>query len=240
MHLKTSMVGVGLALAMGVVGFAHGAEPSPPQAPAKTVTKADAAPSESANVDALMKKLAAMPGLYGRFTEEKTIALLAVPLVNHGTVHYHPPGRLLRSTDKPHKSQVLLVDDGIWLREGAAKPERVDLGGHPAARSFVGSFRSLLAGDRKALSEHFELRLRLDEGEGEGDKANSWTLELHPRTKGMTKIVTKIIVRGHDEIIERLIIHEASGDVSNTRFFDVDATRRYSEEEAARLFQHPG
>jgi hypothetical protein len=209
---------------VGVLPPAHGAAPDTPASEVAPAT-------EDARIDALMARLGAMPGVYARFTEEKTIGLLAKPLVNHGTLHYMPPGRLLRTIDEPFRSQVLLLEDAIWLHEGGAS-ERIDLGAHPAARSFVGSFRSLLAGDREALAQHFELSLQT----GDGD---AWTLELRPRTKDMARIVTKMRVSGRGELVDRLVIEEASGDVSDTRFFDIDPRRQYSAEAAAKLFQPP-
>jgi hypothetical protein len=215
---------------VGLLASAHAAEPVAP-ASAAAPASAGAPATEDARIDALMARLQAMPGVYARFTEEKTIGLLAKPLVNHGTLHYMPPGRLLRTIDEPFRSQVLLVEGSIWLREGGAS-ERIDLGAHPAARSFVGSFRSLLAGDREALAQHFELGLQT----GHDD---TWVLELRPRTKDMARIVTKMRVSGRGELVDRLVIEEASGDVSDTRFFDVDPRRQYSAEAAAQLFQPP-
>lgn len=189
------------------------------------------APTHGGDVDALMERLRSIPGLQARFTETKTIGLLAVPLVNEGTLYFDPPGRLLRVVDKPHPGRVLLVGDSVWLREDG-RSEHIDLGAHPTARSFVGSFGSLLAGDRAALDRHFELTLR----NGDDD---TWTLDLRPRTEAMARIVTKMRVSGHREIVDRLVVVEASGDVSDTRFHDVNARRRYTDDEAARLFQPP-
>jgi hypothetical protein len=210
---------VGLA-SVGALGPVQAADPLPP-----------ARARDGDDIDVLMARLHAMPGLYARFTESKSIGLLAVPLINEGTIHYAPPGRLLRTIETPHRTQVLLVEDEIWLREGGAS-EHIDLAAHPAVRSFVSSFRSLLAGDREALARHFELELQTGDDE-------SWTLQLRPRTKAMARIVVMMRVSGHREILERLVIKEASGDVSDTRFVAVDPERRYSDDEAARLFK-PG
>lgn len=215
---------------VGLLPLAQAAEPSTPAPTA--VEDASSAETQSDGIDALMARLGAMPGVYARFTEEKTIGLLAKPLVNHGTLYYMPPGKLLRTVDTPYRSQVLLLDDAIWLREGGGS-ERIDLGTQPAARSFVGSFRSLLAGDREALAEHFELSLHKNEAD------ETWTLELRPRTKGMARIVTKMRISGRGEVVTRLVIEEASGDVSDTRFFEVDSRRQYPADEAERLFKPP-
>lgn len=224
-----SMGSLVLVAGVGVLPLAHAAEPLAGGGAGEGA--AQAAASEGDHIDALMARLGAMPGVYARFTEEKTIGLLAKPLVNHGTLHYMPPGKLLRTVDAPYHSQVLLLGDAIHLREGT-RSERIDLSTQPAARSFVGSFRSLLAGDRAALAEHFELALE----QGADD---TWTLELRPLTQGMVRIVTKMRISGRGEIVTRLVIEEASGDVSDTRFFEVDPRRQYAADEAERLFRPP-
>lgn len=217
-----------LALFPGVEGIAHGAvkvaQVETAQVDAEDPPKAD-------TIDALMTKLAAMPGLYARFKESKTIGLLAAPIINTGTIRYHPPGRLLRTIETPHHSSVLLVGTDVWMKDSGGH-EHVDLSAHPTVRSFVGSFRSLLAGDRKALSAAFVLTLQTSEG-------GRWTLELKPRTEAMERIVKRMEVHGHDEVVERLVIEESTGDVSDTRFFDVDAKRTYSAEDVAKHFTPP-
>ncbi len=179
-------------------------------------------------VDDLMARLRTMPGLFARFEERKTIALLAAPLVNHGHVRFHPPGLLRRTIEKPSPSSVLLRENDIWLDE-RGKTEHIDLQAHPAARSFVGSFRALLAGDRAALDSHFVLSLEVDE-------EAVWTLDLTPRTEGMKKIVTKMSIRGKGDALHQLRIEEATGDVSDTRFFDVDTRHTHSAEDVERYF----
>ncbi|MCX4247044.1 LolA family protein [Paraliomyxa miuraensis] len=229
MHSKSWSMGALLIAGLGLLPLADAAEPPTPAEVAAPATERD-------DIDALMARLGAMPGVYARFTEEKTIGLLAKPLVNHGTLHYMPPGKLLRTVETPYKSQVLLVGDAIFLSDGPHS-ERIDLGTQPAARSFVGSFRSLLAGDRQALAEHFELSL------GTKDAAvgldGEWTLELRPRTQGMARIVTKMRISGRGEVVTRLLIEEASGDVSDTKFFEVDPRREYPADVAAKLFRPP-
>lgn len=200
------------------------------------VAAQEAAPVAQADspqtVEDLLERLRKMPGLSARFEERKTIALLAAPLVNKGHVRFHPGGGyLLRTVEQPTASAVLLHGDDIWLSEGG-KSEHIDLHAHPAARSFAGSFRSLLAADRAALEAHFQLSLTVD-------AEQVWTLQLSPRTDAMKKIVTKMLIRGKADKLEQLVIEEASGDVSDTRFFDVDTQYAHSAEEVARYFAIP-
>ncbi|MGH1346092.1 MAG: LolA family protein [Nannocystales bacterium] len=226
--LPLRVVGVGLALlATGTAAQAQVHAGPQPDAPAEAAPNSDAPQT----VDELMQRLRTMPGLFARFEERKTIALLAVPLVNHGFVRFHPPGQLLRAVEKPHPSSVVLRKDDIWLAENG-KTEHIDLHAHPAARSFVGSFRALLAGDRAALDAHFILSLNTD-------AQGVWTLELAPRSEGMKKIVIKMSIRGKGDQLQQLRIEEASGDVSDTRFFDVDTRHKHSAQDVERYFAVP-
>lgn len=221
---RTVLTATTLAL-LGGSSLVYGA-PEPVAAPAvpEKTPEADA-------IDGLMAKLAAMPGLYARFKETKTIGLLAAPIINTGTLRYHPPGHLLRAVEAPYPSSVLLTGTDVWMQDGGGH-ERVDLSAHPTVRSFVGSFRQLLAGDRKALADSFRLSLTTAEG-------GRWTLELQPRTEAMARIVKRIEVSGHNELVERLLIEESTGDVSDTRFFDVDTKRTYAAEDVAQHFTPP-
>ncbi len=217
-------VGVGLLLIVPPSAYAEGTAPA--EAPeAKPVSDAPQ------TVDELMQRLRTMPGLFARFEERKSIALLAAPLIDHGYLRFHPPGKLLRAVEQPHPSSVVLRDEDIWLAEHGAT-EHIDLHAHPAARSFVGSFRALLAGDRAALDAHFVLSLKTDTD-------GSWTLELAPRTEGMKKIVIKMSIQGRGDQLEQLRIEEATGDVSVTRFFDVDTRHKHSAQDVERYFAVP-
>lgn len=215
-----------LCFAPALSGVARGATEPAAAAPAV----APATP-ETDTIDTLMAKLAAMPGLYARFKESKTIGLLAAPIVNTGTIRYHPPGQLLRSVEAPHPSSVLLTGNDVWMKDGGGQ-EHVDLSAHPTVRSFVGSFRSLLAGDRAALSKTFVLSL-------ETGTEGRWTLKLKPRTEAMARIVKRMEVSGHDEVVDRMVIEESTGDVSDTQFFAVDAKHTYDEHDVAKHFTPP-
>ena len=46
-------------------------------------------------VETLLAEFSHMPGLEARFREEKRIALLVLPLVSEGTIHFAPPARLV-------------------------------------------------------------------------------------------------------------------------------------------------
>lgn len=209
------VLGLVLVMASAVVPFA----PMPVNA---------AEPALSTALDARLRELAAMPGLFARYEETKHIALLAEPLVSKGEIYYAPRAGLLRRVIAPHRTEVLLLEREVWLSEGG-KHERIDLGVDPTVAAFVGSFRALLRGDRALLEQHFQLSLH----EGEG----GWELVLKPRTDKMARIVTELRLRGRGLVLEQCTIVEATGDVAEMRFHDVDPTRTWPSE--MPLFRPP-
>jgi len=172
-----------------------------------------------------------MPGMEARFREEKRMSLLAAPLVSEGTLHYAPPGRLVRHTTKPAPSTVLV--DGGMVRFGDARgSETLQIEGNPVARLFVDSFLKILAGDRAALEALFAMELKA----GAGDV---WELRLRPKVDPMPKMIERIELSGRGLVVASMRIVETGGDETVTAFTDVDAARRYDEAESARVFRLP-
>ena len=122
---------------------------------------AQAAPAAARTNDdeltTLLARFAKSPGIFARFREEKHIAMLQAPLVNEGTIHFAPPGRLARHTTRPIASTLLIADNHVQFSDGT-NGDSVDLGTNPVARAFVESFVMLLAGDRAGLERYFTLR----------------------------------------------------------------------------------
>src|SRR6185369_10778094 len=101
-------------------------------------------------------RFAKSPGLYARYREEKHMAMLEAPLVNEGTIHFVPPSRLARHTERPIESTLII--DGNRLQFGDAEGKQtMDLGANPVARLFVDSFVMLLAGNRAGLEKMFAI-----------------------------------------------------------------------------------
>jgi len=248
--LSRSLIAVVVACAWGVpVPQAVAANPakhaaaqgtSVPQPPAKQPDKGDAA---SAALDDLLARFAKAPGIFARFREEKHLALLDAPLVNEGTIHFAPPARLARHTERPLASTVLI--DGGQLKFGDAEGHQsLDLGANPVARAFVDSFLLLLAGDKAGLERQFTMRfdqgVHKVSGPSKATDGSAWKLTLVPRQAPMNKIMKELSLRGQGLVIEEMEMHETSGDWSRTLFSDVDVKHVYSPAEQGRVFRIPG
>jgi hypothetical protein len=185
------------------------------------------APTAAGDLDALMKQLAALPGLETKFTEQKHITLLAAPLSSEGVLRFSPPAMLSRETTKPVTSRVVIVKDRLFFDDGKNSQE-VDVGNNPIVRAFVNSFVLLLAGDRKGLEELFEMKLKSGE---------PWELELVPRKEPISKIIKRMLVQGRGVKLMKLIVEESSGDRTETTFVDVNTERSFSDAEKQKYFR---
>jgi outer membrane lipoprotein-sorting protein len=184
----------------------------------------------SADLDALLASLAAVPGVSARFREEKQIALLDAPLISEGTLHFAPPDRLAREQTQPERSRVVLAGTTMWIATDL-EAQRIDLVSQPLVGAVVASFRALLAGDRAALASLYEIALTRD--------GEAWTVVLAPRDTALRRAIERVEIRGRSAVVEALRVQDASGDTTTLRFHDVDTTRRFSPAELDALFRMP-
>jgi outer membrane lipoprotein-sorting protein len=205
-----------------------------PQPAAKAAPKGGAAPAgadAAVDLDSLLARFAKSPGLYARYREEKHMAMLDAPLVNEGTIHFAPPGKLARHTERPIASTLLI--DGNRLQFGDAEGKQsMDLATNPVARLFVDSFVMLLAGNRAGLEKYFGIHFA---AAGHG----AWQLSLTPKVAPMDKVIKELSLRGQGLIIREMEMRESSGDWTRTTFSDVDVNHTYSAAEEARVFRMP-
>ena len=234
-------------LVLGVI-FLTG--PSAAAAPVSSPASGHAAGATDAELSALLARFAKAPGIYAKFREEKHLAMLQAPLVNEGTIHYAPPGRLARHTVRPIASSILIEGGQLQLGDADGR-QTMELGTNPVARLFVDSFMLLLAGDRAGLERYFAMRftpaprqtaMAARPAAASVEAAPSsvgWRLALLPRVSPMNKVLTEIALRGDGLAIHEMEVRETNGDWTRTVFSDVDVNHRYTSAEAARVFRMP-
>jgi len=186
-----------------------------------------AVPSGPLTLEAMMQRMASTPGVRAEFREEKHLALLDAPLVSEGTLYFVPPSRMARITSRPGKT-VLVIDGGRMSYTDATGASQVDLAGSRVARSMVENFVVLFGGDLAALRERYRIDF-----EAEGMR---WQMRLMPKAAPLSQFIASIEMRGVGPALEEMVIHEADGDLTTTRFRRVETDRRFTPEELARLF----
>jgi hypothetical protein len=137
---------------------------------------------------------------------------------------------------EPVESSLLLRGDALTL--GSARGARtIDLEAHPVVRSFVDSFRLLLAGDIEALRAIYRVQFKTAEAAGAAQRR--WEIRLEPLLAPVQRAIAWIRLSGRDRVLLELEVHEVNGDVTLTRFSAVDAERHFSDRELEDLFRPP-
>lgn len=222
------------ALALALVALSSHGAAQPRRAPRRPVAPPVVAAPVAAPVtlDALLRRFAAVPGLSARFREEKRVQLLAAPLVSEGTLDYAPPSRLVRHTTSPAPATVLI--EGSQLRFGDGRgAQSIDMNATPLVRQFVDSFLALVAGDRAALDRSYDMDFRVPDAQ----RPDAWELTLRPRVAAIQRVFRDIRLQGNGVVLAAMTLRETSGDETATTFTAVDAARRYTADEALRVFR---
>jgi len=196
-----------------------GATAPPPEAP-------------RADLDALLGRFSAMPGLYAEFREEKHLDLLEVPLVNTGTLHY-ADGAFARHVRSPSPSSLVVMKGRLAFADATGR-EELDLRRNPVAALFVESFTKILAGDRVALEAMYAMQLHASGENAAGEPG--WKLDLVPRVAPLDEVVVRVEVAGHGIMLESMRVLEVGGDETITTFSAVDTNHRYSASRRREIF----
>jgi len=176
----------------------------------------------------LLAEFKKSPGIEAKFEEEKKIALLAAPLKSSGRIYFHPPESLARVVEKPRASHLVMTGKKIIMKDKSGRKE-VDLSDKPALRGLVTSLLHVLSGEEKKLLKDFSVAMK-------GDKNTGWSLSLVPKNASLKKMIRSFELKGVGIVLNELRVKEASGDVSVTRFSEVNTKRRFKRQDIARYF----
>ena len=177
-----------------------------------------------------LAELRKSPGIYARFTEKKTMALLAAPLVSEGELFYAAPNLLARSTRKPEATVVVLDGEQLRVYDGRAW-QVIDMAGKPLVRQFAQSFVGILRGDFAQLTAQY----RLDWRPATAQQVQ-WQLTLWPKQPPLAKLIARLELVGRGLGITSMRMVEVNGDETLTLFSDIDPARSYSKAEQASGF----
>lgn len=219
--IALAAVVIALAAAYLALGAARAAPPKTPAPPS------DPAP---ATADALFAALRALPGLEAQYTEQKHMALLAVPLESRGTLRYAAPGLLRREVTHPRPATLVITPDTLRITEDG-KTETIDLRARTDVRLFVDALVRVLAGDRDRLAATYAI-----------DYApapdGAWTLTLTPKVEPLSNILTALRLAGRGHVVTTIRVDETNGDHTLTTI-TAATPRTYTPAERAQLFEAP-
>lgn len=166
--------------------------------------------------------------LRGRYRQTKVLHEVPRPLLAEGTFVFARGVGIAWRTVKPFASELVITREAIVQRDGAGQVLRLSAGQQPGVRALAGTLEAVFALDFAALGSLFELHSqRTDQA-----PASAWELGLRPR-RGMGGAVQSIVVSGRSQV-ERVVLHDSSGDVTDIR---LSGTRASSEPLTAEEIQ---
>ncbi len=153
----------------------------------------------------LMDLMAQVKDRRERFTETKTLSVLAKPLVLTGTLAYSRPDRVEKHVATPYEEHLIVKGDELTLmnKDGT---KRIGVKSHPLIWSFVEAIRASLAGEVSALRRFYHIKL-------EGTRTN-WLLTLRPLDPQAASYLTSIMLSGRGNHLKSVDIRETGGDRS--------------------------
>jgi len=161
------------------------------------------------DLQGLLSDLAGVQRLQAHFRDHKHSGILQFALVTEGDFEYRAPDFIARRTTAPKPGLFEVSGDQIRI-ERDGRTRLLDIRDQPMSASLLRAVRAILAGDQAYLDTLFSLRMT--------DDRQRWRLQLQPRDDRLRQVIDWIEVGGHAGVIDRLSIHEANGDYTDTVF----------------------
>lgn len=171
------------------------------------VTSAVADSESDKLLDQLVARSQSIQSLEGVFEQQKTIAVLPMPLSSNGRFSFEQGKEVVWETLVPIQSRMTLTPGGIRLDDAngidktpaQASPQKQQAGAEIVAKIFMG----VIAGELDSLRDYFTLSASGTPGD--------WKILLQPRSENLAAYINEIELRG-GEFTEHLDIREANGD----------------------------
>lgn len=151
----------------------------------------------------LMQILAHVETHEAVFTEKKSLALLAEPLLSSGTLRYRRPDYVERITLKPQYER-FLYEKGTITIEADGRQRQLRAQNQPALAALIESVRATLAGDEEALRRYYTLQV--------SGTAKKWVIEMTPTEPDVGKRIRWIRISGAQDRLQQVEILETSDD----------------------------
>jgi outer membrane lipoprotein carrier protein len=168
----------------------------------------DAAPLSPAEVKDLLEKIrarrASSPHVQADFREEKTLHLMAKPIVSSGKVWFEAPNKFRREVRGNSPSTTVSDGQQLWIYYPQFKSaERYSLGKHSPVDSVIAAINTAL--NLQDVENTFQITAaKID---------NHYELELTPRSASMKRMFSKFNLRLNDELLaERTEMMQPNGD----------------------------
>ena len=173
---------------------------------------------------------ASLPGLssgdtpvVSSYTQTKTVPRLNRKLVSSGTFLLKPGTGMAWDASKPYESVLLVGRDEVRQRIGQGKTVALDVADNQIFSSIARAIESIVSGDYSTALEYFSLYFE--------DGPEGWTLGFVPKAAALSSYMDNVVVKGHDGVMESVLLEEVSGGSVLYEFDGLDARELTDEEE---------
>lgn len=161
--------------------------------------------AQAFDLKALMQRMAQRPAGEARFTEERIVSGVDMPLTASGSLSFSAPDRFARHTLHPVKESMEVQGRTLILRRGG-RTRQMDMDAMPEVGALLEAMRGTLTGDAALLQKHFRTALS-------GDEAK-WVLLLKPLDARLARQVDQIEVVGQAADVRSIALQLSGGDRS--------------------------
>lgn len=165
-------------------------------------------------MEMLTQQAASMQCMNCRFTQQKTMAMLAEPTVSEGLMNYNSPDKMRWEYTSPY-SFALLVDGEKITKITDGNEEMLDAKSGRMYQGIVSIIMSSATGQKLFDKSMFDVAIT-DDGE-------FWKAEMKPKKHNMKRMFSMLTFyfAKSTNIINKVEMTEASGDVTTIQFYDM-------------------
>ncbi len=165
-------------------------------------------------MEMLTQQAASMQCMNCRFTQQKTMAMLAEPTVSEGLMNYNSPDKMRWEYTSPY-SFALLVDGEKITKITDGNEEVLDAKSGRIYQGIVNIIMSSATGQKLFDKSMFDVAIT-DDGE-------FWKAEMKPKKHNMKRMFSMLTFyfAKSTNIINKVEMTEASGDVTTIQFYDM-------------------
>ncbi|MBW2493314.1 MAG: outer membrane lipoprotein carrier protein LolA [Deltaproteobacteria bacterium] len=179
------------------------------------------------DLEALMRRFAESGGVRARFRESRQLSILTDPIETQGMLYFAPPDRLARHTSWPGRSSIVIEADRVSISDETG--QRVfDLDTSEVARALVGNLMVVFRGDLEALRERYSISFE--------SAAESWTLDLEPRSRALRSVIERVHFAGEGQNLLAMETREPNGDRTVVKFSEIEVGVSWQQRDLDEIF----
>lgn len=164
--------------------------------------------------ETLMQTAASMTCMNCRFTQQKTMAMLAEPTVSEGIMSYTAPDKMRWEYTSPY-SFALVVDGEKITKITDGNEEVLYAKSGRMYQGLVNIIMSSATGKKMFDSSMFDVVINED--------GEYWKASMTPRKRDMKRMFSQLFFYFDKQtyVISKVVMTEAGGDVTTIQFFDI-------------------